>query len=1095
MNQHQKYSLGLDLGIASVGAAVVTQDKILGIYVRAFDKAENPKDGKPLNLDRRMRRSTRNRLKSRRLRLREVRKLLINEKITNEKSLYQVINEGNFDPWELRSRALDSKLTHDELAVAIYHIVKHRGFLSTRKSKPINDSEMGAVLKGVEANLEKLRNSGYRSIGELYFKDPRFKAKRRNTNNSYLNTISRPLLKDELELILQSQERLGLKLSTGFREKIVDLLMTSKPALPDEDLLNMVELCTFEPNEKRCPKACFSFEKFKWLTKIRNLSFVDKFNYKRSISMEEFDRLKYLAFETTEKITYSKIRKVLELDDKLLFSVLDYSNYQRCPDDIKLRNKTEDEEFFSAKAFHKLRLAMNKSKLGSSWERLKDDEDGLNLIFYALTVYKEDEKIQEYLRDNSISDEIIEVALELSFSKFSNLSLVAIKKINKHLEEFRRYDEAVKLAGYAHHSDLITKKSLKKIPTKSLETFKRNPVVYRALNQATKVLNAIVDEYGSPAEVHIELARDAHKSFSERQELTKQQNANKKNNNKLYSQFKETFNQREPIGSELTAFRLYKEQDGKCPYCNKPLDLRQIFLEPSSKFAEIDHILPFSRTFDDSISNKVLVHTRHNQDKSNQTPFEFFNGPDSSEWTEFCSWVNTSNLSFSKKKKLLNQDLANKEDSFRERNLNDTRFICKAFKNIIEEYLQFDSERKNCTVVSGQFTSFLRHKWGLTKDREKDDLHHGQDAVVIALCQTSMIQEIAQYSENTEQLLMPREKIESDTGEIKANYDHIKVEMPTPWPNFRNDLRIALSKVMVSRAVTRRNLGSAHDDTIRSKKYIGNSKSSVRCSIEKVIDDIFKTLYKKGEEVIIDEDRIEKIDDRIQRELEQLVGYDDPRNKQFIVLVERFIKSKIVEKINLKAYESAHKGNKTDEVKSKLLEFRENLKKPMIITSDNLGDTTSVVKSLKFFDTQKSGIEVRNGISNNGSMVRVDVYFRNSKYYLVPVYVHQLASNAIPTKAISAGKDESNWLQMNPKEFIFSLYPNDYCRLIKKDGEVIVGYYVKSNRANASITISEPNNRNSTRSGIGVQNLKSLKKYEVDILGRVYKIRTPQHYI
>ena len=143
---------------------------------------------------------------------------------------------------------------------------------------------------------------------------------------------------------------------------------------------------------------------------------------------------------------------------------------------------------------------------------------------------------------------------------------------------------------------------------------------------------------------------------------------------------------------------------------------------------EIDHALPYSRSFDDSKNNRVLVLARENRNKGNRTPYEYLGGADNNErWQQFVGFVNTTKAyRLAKRNRLLRKDFGEKESKdFRERNLNDTRYICKFFKNYVEQYLQLheDSDAKRCVVLSGQMTSFLRARWGLIKSREESN--HG----------------------------------------------------------------------------------------------------------------------------------------------------------------------------------------------------------------------------------------------------------------------------------------------------------------------------------------------------------------------------------
>jgi CRISPR-associated endonuclease Csn1 len=93
----------------------------------------------------------------------------------------------------------------------------------------------------------------------------------------------------------------------------------------------------------------------------------------------------------------------------------------------------------------------------------------------------------------------------------------------------------------------------------------RNPVVLRALNQARKVVNALIKEYGSPHEVHIEMARDLSRPLKERLEIKKEQEGYRERNEKHKADFACTFNIVGAVkGKEFEKYQLYSEQQGKC---------------------------------------------------------------------------------------------------------------------------------------------------------------------------------------------------------------------------------------------------------------------------------------------------------------------------------------------------------------------------------------------------------------------------------------------------------------------------------------------------------------------------------------------------
>ena len=151
---HQTYTLGLDIGIASVGAALIGSERILALHVRTFDRAETAKEGESLNKIRRESRLTRRRIQRRAHRLLRLRRLFKRRGLTSGTETSAFIGSGS--PWELRAEGLDRRLESVEWAAALYHLVKHRGFQSSRKSEVQADEKAGQMLSSVNQNQQLL---------------------------------------------------------------------------------------------------------------------------------------------------------------------------------------------------------------------------------------------------------------------------------------------------------------------------------------------------------------------------------------------------------------------------------------------------------------------------------------------------------------------------------------------------------------------------------------------------------------------------------------------------------------------------------------------------------------------------------------------------------------------------------------------------------------------------------------------------------------------------------------------------------------------------------------------------------------------------
>ncbi|WP_423767223.1 type II CRISPR RNA-guided endonuclease Cas9 [Cloacibacillus porcorum] len=131
----ERYLLGLDIGITSVGWAVLdlTRGKIADLGVRLFDRAEEPKTGASLAAPRREARSTRRRLRRKRQRMSDIRSLIVSHGILSQTDMDNLFNSPHpCTPWELRAEGLDRLLTCEEWSRVLIHMAKHRGFKSNR---------------------------------------------------------------------------------------------------------------------------------------------------------------------------------------------------------------------------------------------------------------------------------------------------------------------------------------------------------------------------------------------------------------------------------------------------------------------------------------------------------------------------------------------------------------------------------------------------------------------------------------------------------------------------------------------------------------------------------------------------------------------------------------------------------------------------------------------------------------------------------------------------------------------------------------------------------------------------------------------------
>ncbi|MDR1703022.1 MAG: type II CRISPR RNA-guided endonuclease Cas9 [Sporomusaceae bacterium] len=1053
------YTLGLDLGIASVGWCVLDRDreKIENLGVRIFTKAEDSKTGASLALPRRLARSARRRIRRRAHRLERIKKLLVREGLLSKVEIFQLEQKPLAGPYQLRAAGLDRLLQNEEWAKVLLHIAKRRGFKSNRKSEA-SEKETGKMLAGIKATAEILHAKNYRTAGEMFYKDEKFSYPnpKRNKGGSYAHTIERSTLEAEIAALFAAQRQFANQFAgADFEKEFCAIFASQRPFASKDAIEKMVGKCTFEEKELRAPKNSYTAERFTLLSKINNFKLL-YLGIKTDLTSEQREIIEKLAYKNKE-VTYKQIRKALNFSDNAdyKFAAVKYGNTAK-------NSEGKDPEtmvFIKLTGFQEIKKAVTTALGESAWYSLGDNPDILDDMAYGLTFFKTDQDISEYLTNKGISAEYINAVLPLSFSKVMHLSIKAMKKINIYLAEGDIYSKACEKAGYLHYDPgADNRKKAERLPVIEKEEL-RNPVVLRAVTQARKVINAIIAKYGSPSAIHIEVARDLSKPFEERKKIENEQKNYQKLKGILREKFKEIFG-REPKSEELLKFRLWDEQQGFCPYTQNYLDPEKSIKEPG--YAEIDHILPYSRSFDDSMANKVLVTGSENRNKGNRTPQEYL--PEK-RWHLFQEWVGSHIKSYSKRQKLLTVDFAAKEEEMRSRNLNDTRYICRYVAQFLKNNLIFANEniKQPVLMMNGALTAFLRAKWGLIKARENGDLHHALDAAVIAAASEAMTRRIARFSKARE---LYHKKycdkfIDLETGEIvDTQYKNIDSKnFPQPWDNFREELiaRLAenpaaelmkldldtykdanisdIKKVFVSRAPRRKLTGQAHEETIRSAKYLAEGRKVAKIPLLKINLENLEKMWGKER------------DFRLYEALKsQLNKHDNDPKKAF-----------------------ANPFYKPTEA----------------------GRTAPLVRSIKICVAGTSGVAINEGIADNGQMVKVMVYKKDKKYFLIPIYTADVIKNQLPNKAIAASKPESEWTVIDETyDFLFEIFKNDLV-YIKTKKEKIFGYYVGCHSGTGALTV-ESHDRKNTYEGIGVKTCLLFEKWQVDVLGNYGKIEARQ---
>ena len=1111
----KNYRIGLDIGIGSVGWAVLENDpiteepdKILRLGVRTFNPNEVQKTGESTAASRRDKRGIRRRNRRKAFRFLRMKNLL--RKTFGANIDEKIAELSNTDIYKLRAEAIDNKVTDAQVCKIILNLLKRRGFKSNRKS---GVGEDGKLLSAVKENQDFLKANNYRTIGEAIYKDQRFAVSSgddkfylvRNHGGDYRNCFFRSDIESELKLILQKQKEFNSLITDEFEDRVLFIFNNQRnfdegpgvqsPYKADYE----VGQCTFLSQEKRAPKATFTFEYFNALSKINSLK-----TDERALTLEEKQVLYDLLLEQ-KSITFAAVKKKLQFDEESRFNLCRYIKKDKNQSVENIISSSEKSVFVSMERSYEIR-----KKLGL--ESSIDNADILDAVATMLSLCKSDSKRDEYAQGDallqSLSREQLDAVEMLNYDKFASLSIKAMKMIIPYLLQGMRYDEAAQMAGF-NHSSFEHEKKLFLEGDEIDERLKdiTSPVVKRAVHQTLRIVNEIIKTYGSPQFVNIELARELSKNFAERGKITKRQEQNALNNEEIKKKLENEFHITKVSGQDIIKYRLYLEQDGKCMYSGKTIDDARIF-EPN--YLQIDHILPYSRSMNDSFNNKVLVLASENQNKGDMIPFEFF-GNDEERWNKFVARVglikNPEKQRFLLKKKFDEED----QKAFIDRNLNDTQYIAKFLLNLFQDYLKLhesQKSKKQIRAVSGSVTSYLRKCWGINKIREDGDIHHCVDAAVIATVSDGEIQKITKFNKAQEIFESHEDMfINKRTGEVltanqkqeweKVGIDLLSHRLPMPYQFFADELKLRarvdydnfdftdaeklelaklgydneeierVKPVFISRMKTVKKTGAIHEETMMSNREYDETKMLIKTiEIQKL-----KLCDKAETEPLKDDKYPEK----------SIANYYRPKDDRLLYLK---LKEYLVENGVIPANIEFHKPRAD-------------------------GNDGPIVKKVKQYVLASNCVETPNGSAANDKMFRVDVFEKDKKYYLCPVYMNDVYAKKLPNKMIAINKP---WIDIDDSfEFKFSLYQNDLIK-VKSKNEIVLNknfdnpnskkpdkisanefmvYYNSTGISTASITVKSFDGCYILPS-LGVKTLLSIEKYYVDIMGKIYKAPTEQ---
>ena len=707
------------------------------------------------------------------------------------------------------------KIKKEELARVILHIAKRRGYDDITYG--LEDSENGKIKKAIAENIQQVKQANCKTIGEMMFKCYYEKSLNvRNKKENYNRCIGRSELREELRTIFQIQQELkNPYINDAFIHKLLGdpnaeskqtkegLIFYQRPLKGFGDKIGKCQhIRRGKESPNRACKHAPSAEEFIAITKIINflMNLKNRFGDVSYSPKEVIEKILQEAQKSKKGLTYAKLKTLLDLPSDFEFIGLDY-NGEKSPENVVFLSLSSTFE-------------LNKIVL---------DRETQDKIAEILGANKDWEAILRGLKSLNLSQEQIEQIknAKLNFSKHINLSLEALYHILPLMREGKRYDEAVEILQNSgvfskpQTKEMYTLPPLEKLAEENSYFDIPNPVLKRALSEFRKVVNALIEKYGSFHYFNIELARDVSNGKKRRNELERINRENKNENDTAVKMLEElgipnTFKNR-------LKCKLWIQQGEQCLYSGEKITTDHL---KDEKALQIDHALPLSRSLDDSQSNKVLCLTSSNQDKLNKTPYEWL-GSDEKRWNEYVSRVYKSQFSPSKKRKLTQKNFKDRSpDDFLARNLADTGYIGRAVKEYVKQSLSFlplpDGKKEHIRIIAGSMTSSMRSFWGVQEKSREHHLHHAQDAIIIGCIQPSMIQAYTTYLKEKEtHYLNSHQKAQLlEEGDYKT-----KLALRWPMPNFKDKIQESVKKIIVSHSVSYKVTGALHEETVRRREF------------------------------------------------------------------------------------------------------------------------------------------------------------------------------------------------------------------------------------------------------------------------------------
>ena len=938
-----KYRLGLDLGTNSIGWAIYSLDnenkpqELADMGVRIFSDGRDPKTKEPLAVARRTARGQRKIIYRRKLRRKATFRLL------QEQGLFPKTKEESqkiklLNPYELRVKALDEKLEAAELARVLFNLSVRRGFKSNRKDTSTDESAKSKSSEKLSQNemceelTKAISEANCRTLGEFLWKNQEKNHGIRFVPGRMSYYPLRKMYEDEFNAIRSVQEPFYKNIDW---EGIYNAIFFQRPLKTQER-----GRCQYMSDKERTFKSMPCAQKVRILQEIRNLNYQDEHGKTFPISAanelslfsENNEELLLNLLDTYEKVTFDTFRKKLGLSPNCTF------NLEKGGRTFLLGNATA--------------VKMRKKNLfGDLWDSLTLEEQ--DSIVETLMTADEDGEVYKVLENYNLSDEQKESIVNLSLSSGTTMLCKEVSEQLVHKMESDSaytYTVAVESLGYKYADQTVEKfdelpyygkvlvgstmgsdpSADESKPEKKYGKIS-NPTVHVALNQTRVVVNALIKQYGKPAQIAIELSRDLKVSREAKNEILRKQNENKKRNEALNKNITDAYKISYPNRNDRLKYSLWEELGAeglprKCLYCGKNISGGELF----SKNIEIEHILPYSRTLLDAESNLTVAHASCNAFKKERSPYEAFgSNPKGFNWEEILMRANQLKNPTKRRRFAIDaMETFEKDSGFIARQLTDNAYLSK----MAMKYLK--SVCDDIWSVNGGMTKLLRDKWeidsilkrkiddreiayfelkkeqiGEYKKNRYDHRHHALDASVIALIDRSLVKEISTLNARSQKnrievppMAVPRLELQEKVKNIVVSFkpDHGaegKLSKETLLGKIKREELLEISKIEES------DIPLIKSDKVRKdfEEKFAETKDikQVRKEFKDVYPQIkvFKEYFVARTAVMsLKENNIEDIvDNKIRTKLQEFIAFH--KGEKFEYVLERFSEQSGIKKV------------------------------------------------------------------------------------------------------------------------------------------------------------------------------------------------------